>query len=225
MGGLPITTATMCIAGLRIPDLREGSFSPLGNATRPACPRDCSSQGLATQRLPRSGLSDTAPTPLPPCAGLSRRRSHDACRASPAVQRQPETKSGAANRDAVRLTQSLRCAYGRDECNFRPSPIERVGLRFGSCLHQGPSNSLIGVTLWIGGTIGHRYCIENSQCESPLPIAVTFYSNSLKQINHNKTGPAAHTPNAAIAAPPYLYCQLSSNLDLLFPVVCCTRGK
>src|SRR5947207_6675146 len=93
---------------LRVPDIREGTFSPLANAPLPACPEDCNSPGLATQRLPRSGLSDMSQTRLPPCGDASSSASHNDCRAAPAVQRQHETKRGAANRDAVQLTQPTR---------------------------------------------------------------------------------------------------------------------
>src|SRR5947207_10563566 len=88
---------------LRVPDIREGTFSPLANAPLPACPEDCNSPGLATQRLPRSGLSDMSQTRLPPCGDASSSASHNDCRAAPAVQRQHETKRGATNRDAVQL--------------------------------------------------------------------------------------------------------------------------
>jgi hypothetical protein len=61
--------------GLRIPDLREGSLSPLSYCQR-SLPGTCLTQRLPTQRLRRCGLSATSRIQLPPCAdGLSSRSS------------------------------------------------------------------------------------------------------------------------------------------------------
>jgi hypothetical protein len=58
--------------GLWIPDLREGSFSPLSINCQSSLPGTCLTQRLSTQRLRRCGLSATSRILLPPCAdGLS----------------------------------------------------------------------------------------------------------------------------------------------------------
>src|SRR5215475_4590125 len=58
--------------GLWVPNLREGSFSPLKTCCQNSLRGICPSRRLQTQRLRHCGLSATSRIPLPPCAdGLS----------------------------------------------------------------------------------------------------------------------------------------------------------
>src|SRR5262249_2524476 len=75
-------------SGLRFPDLRKGSFSPLRTYCQSSLLEICLSQELPTQRLRRSGLSVTSQIRSPRCAGASSSRSPGACRAARVVQLQ-----------------------------------------------------------------------------------------------------------------------------------------
>src|SRR5262249_53367544 len=73
--------------GLWIPNLREGSFSPLKTCCQNSLPGICPSQRLPTQRLRRCGLSATFRIPLPPCADGSSPSSSPFSRAARAAER------------------------------------------------------------------------------------------------------------------------------------------
>src|SRR5215470_1372452 len=73
--------------GLRVPDLREGSFFPLTTYCQSSLRANCPSQRLPTPRLRRCGLSVTSPIRLPPCADGSLRSSSPFSRAAHAAER------------------------------------------------------------------------------------------------------------------------------------------
>src|SRR5262245_9319199 len=73
--------------GLWIPDLREGSFSPLSSNCQSSLPGMCLTQRLSTQRLRRCGLSVTSPIQSRPCAGSSSSSLSPTSHAVPAAPR------------------------------------------------------------------------------------------------------------------------------------------
>src|SRR5215470_13413537 len=73
--------------GLWIPNLREGSFSPLRTCCQSFLPRICPSQRLPTQRIRRCGLSGTSRIPSLPCGDGLSPSSSTSCRAAHAVER------------------------------------------------------------------------------------------------------------------------------------------
>src|SRR5215813_10785740 len=73
--------------GLRVPDLREGSFFPLTTCCRSSLRANCPSQRLPTPRFRRCGLSVTSPIRLPPCADGSLQSSSPFSRAAHAAER------------------------------------------------------------------------------------------------------------------------------------------
>src|SRR5215467_13212144 len=85
--------------GLWIPDLREGSFSPLRTCCQSSLPGICPSRRLPTQRLCRCGLSVTFPIRLPPCADGSSPSWSRFSHAARAVERKQRDVHAAISRD------------------------------------------------------------------------------------------------------------------------------
>src|SRR5215510_14673458 len=73
--------------GLWIPDLREGSFSPLSSNCQSSLPGICLTQRLSTQRLRRCGLSVTYPIQSQPHASSSSASLSPTSHAVPAAPR------------------------------------------------------------------------------------------------------------------------------------------
>ena len=107
--------------GLWIPNLREGSFSPLRTCCQSFLPRICPSQRLPTQRIRRCGLSDMSPIQSQPCAGVWRPHSPNVYRDVPVAA---DRKSSVAPRDAV-MQARVRAGRGRERSERVRGPLSR----------------------------------------------------------------------------------------------------
>ena len=113
---------------LRIPDLREGSDSPLRTTQRASRQRTSPSRRLSTPRLPRSGLNVTCQTQSPPSASPSPARSPAHCH----VARVANKFSIERICDTVRLTRR----------NFEFPRPTRIGSTWSPARHSGSGHDI-----------------------------------------------------------------------------------